>query len=134
MEETAKEYPNEKQRYAIANSYWERRKVNDSEMVVDINAEDVVAKKPHATSEEKEEKIEENEDTKIVVSFSVQTFVKEALDDLKQAKTNEELDAKYNNWLSKSDDLVEKGDLTFAQQDAFEDELWEVYNSINLEG
>ncbi len=134
MKETAKEYPNEKQRYAIANSYWEKRKVNDSEMVVDINAEDVVAKKPHATPEEKEEKIEENEDTKIVVSFSVQTFVKEALDDLKQAKTKEELDAKYDNWLSKSDDLVEKGDLTFAQQDAFEDELWEVYNSINLEG
>lgn len=108
-------------------------KVKDSEMVVDITA-DVIAKKPHAVKKEKEETVEENADTKAVVSFSVQTFVKEALDDLKQAKTNEELDAKYNNWLSKSDDLVEKGDLTFAQQDAFEDELWEVYNSINLEG
>ena len=121
MKETEKEYPDEKQRYAVANSYWERKKVKDAESIVEIKDEEV----------EKEEVVEDKT-KKEVVTFTIQTFKKEALDDLKASKNKNDLDERYDKWLEKSEDLVETGKITIDQQEAFEDELWEIYKDIDL--
>lgn len=121
MKETEKEYPNEKQRYAVANSYWEKKKIKDAESIVEIKDEEV----------EKEEVVEDNT-KKEVVTFTIQTFKKEALDDLKASKNKNDLDERYDKWLEKSEDLVETGKITIDQQEAFEDELWEIYKNIDL--
>ena len=126
MSETAKEYPDTAQRYAIANSYWDRRKkVKDSEMVIDTNEEEKpleIKEDPKATNE--------------VAEFTVQTFVKEAIDDLKSAKTDIELNSKYDSWIIKSDNYIRRNMITLEQQEAFEDELWDIYLELKekLEG
>lgn len=97
------------------------RKMNDSEMVVNTCAKEI--KDEPITPEEQEVK-------EIVTNFSVQELVKEALDDLKTATNREELDKKYNNWLSKSDEMLEKNQITINQQEEFEDELWEHYKEL----
>ena len=121
MKETEKEYPNEKQRYAVANSYWERKKLKDAESIVEIKDKD----------SEKEEVVEDKT-KKEVVTFTIQTFKKEALNDLKASKNKNDLDERYDKWLEKSEDLVETGKITVDQQEAFEDELWEIYKNIDL--
>ena len=121
MKETEKEYPDEKQRYAVANSYWERKKIKDAESIVEIKDKEV----------EKEEVVEDKT-KKEVVTFTIQTFKKEALDDLKASKNKTDLDERYDKWLEKSEDLVETGKITIDQQEAFEDELWEIYKDIDL--
>lgn len=121
MKETEKEYPDEKQRYAVANSYWERKKVKDAESIVEIKDKDA----------EKEEVVEDKT-KKEVVTFTIQTFKKEALEDLKASKNKNDLDERYDKWLEKSEDLAESGKITVDQQEAFEDELWEIYKDIDL--
>ena len=121
MKETEKEYPDEKQRYAVANSYWERKKVKDAESIVEIKDKDA----------EKEEVVEDKT-KKEVVTFTIQTLKKEALNDLKASKNKNDLDERYDKWLEKSEDLVETGKITIDQQEAFEDELWEIYKNIDL--
>ena len=61
-----------------------------------------------------------------------QKYNKEALDDLKASKNKNDLDERYDKWLEKSEDLVETGKITVDQQEAFEDELWEIYKNIDL--
>ena len=121
MKETEKEYPDEKQRYAVANSYWERKKVKDAESIVEIK-----------DKEAEKEEVAEDKTKKEVVTFTIQTFKKEALDDLKASKNKNDLDERYDKWLEKSEDLAESGKITVDQQEAFEDELWEIYNDIDL--
>ena len=121
MKETEKEYPDEKQRYAVANSYWERKKVKDAESIVEIK-----------DKESEKEEVVEDKTKKEVVTFTIQTFKKEALDDLKASKNKNDLDERYDKWLEKSEDLAESGKITVDQQEAFEDELWEIYKDIDL--
>ena len=121
MKETEKEYPDEKQRYAVANSYWERKKVKDAESIVEIK-----------DKEAEKEEVVEDKTKKEVVTFTIQTLKKEALDDLKASKNKNDLDERYDKWLEKSEDLAETGKITVDQQEAFEDELWEIYNDIDL--
>jgi len=121
MSETKEEYPDNKQRYAVALSYWDRRKkVKDSEMVIDTN-------------EDEDNKLEIAEDKEIkqeVLEFSIQTFLEEAIKDLKSAHDETELNSKYDQWIAKSDDLVAKGKINYEQQEQLEDNIWEAYNSI----
>lgn len=95
-----------------------KRKMNDSEMVIDTEAKD-----EEITPEEQEVK-------EIVVNFSIQELAKEALDDLKFAKDNDELEDKYNKWINKSDDLLSEDKITISQQEEFEDELWEHFKNL----
>ena len=92
--------------------------VADSEMVIDTEAKD-----EEITPEEQEVK-------EIVVNFSIQELAKEALDDLKSAKDNDELEDRYNKWINKSDDLLSEDKITISQQEEFEDELWEHFKNL----
>lgn len=148
MKETAEEYPDTKQRYAVANSYWERKQVKDSfETVMQDFCNDLICKECEECEEPenieavveivdeeiKNEEVKEDKDKKEVITFTIQTFKKEALEDLKSAKSKEELDEKYDKWLSKSDNYEETGKITPDQQEAFEDELWEIYKTLTFE-
>ena len=101
---------------------FEARKMNDSsEIVIDTSEEKI---------EDAEITPEEQEVKEIVVNFSIQALAKEAKDDLKTASDEQQLETKYNNWLSKSDELLNEGKITVNQQEEFEDELWDYYNEL----
>lgn len=124
MSETKEEYPDNKQRYAIALSYWDRRKkVKDSEMVIDTNEEKAEEKTIEEIKGDQEIKEE-------VLEFSIQTFLEEAIKDLKSAQNETELNIKYDQWINKSDALIRKNMITYEQQEKLEDEIWDIYNSL----
>lgn len=95
-----------------------KKLTNDSEMIF-CNT------KPKVKDDEitpKEQEVKE-----IVVNFSVQELVKEALDDL---KASSDKDSTYEEWLKKSDEMLESNQITVNQQEEFEDELWKIYKEM----